>query len=126
MALWRGRSRRKVTGGRRVYARSKRRSEVCREQQFTSLGGTSTKRVRTRGGNLKHRVLKAQTANVYDPKKKVTKPAEIVRVTENPANPHYVRRGILTKGAVVETKLGHARITSRPGQDGVINAVLME
>ncbi|MCK4384091.1 MAG: 30S ribosomal protein S8e, partial [Candidatus Lokiarchaeota archaeon] len=35
------------------------------------------------------------------------------------------RRHILTKGAVVETELGNARITSRPGQHGTLNGILM-
>ena len=46
-------------------------------------------------------------------------------VTENPANKNYVRRNYLTKGAVVTTELGKAKITNRPGQDGCINAVLV-
>ena len=45
---------------------------------------------------------------------------------ENPANPNYVRRNLLTKGAIIKTELGNARILSRPGQDGTINAVLTE
>ena len=51
---------------------------------------------------------------------------EIKDVLENPANPHYVRRDIITKGAIVITDIGKARITSRPGQHGVVNAVLIE
>jgi small subunit ribosomal protein S8e len=31
---------------------------------------------------------------------------------------------VITKGAEIETNLGLARVTSRPGGDGVINAVL--
>ena len=46
-------------------------------------------------------------------------------VVENPANRHFVRRNIMTKGTVIETEKGKARITSRPGQDGTINAVLI-
>jgi small subunit ribosomal protein S8e len=37
----------------------------------------------------------------------------------------YDRRGVITKGAEIETKIGLARVTSRPGGDGVINAVLI-
>ena len=44
---------------------------------------------------------------------------------ENTSNPHYVTRNIMTRGAVVQTEIGLAKITSRPGQDGVINAVLV-
>jgi small subunit ribosomal protein S8e len=44
---------------------------------------------------------------------------------ENQANIHYVRRNIINKGAIIETNLGKARVTSRPGQTGTINAVLL-
>jgi len=33
---------------------------------------------------------------------------------------------LLTKGALIETEIGLARVTSRPGQDGVVNAVRVE
>ena len=52
--------------------------------------------------------------------------ATIEQVTENPSNPNYARRNIITKGAVIETSEGSARVTSRPGQDGQVNAVLVE
>ena len=51
--------------------------------------------------------------------------AKIEIVTANPANRHYVRRNIMTKGTIIKTDKGDARVTSRPGQDGVINAVLI-
>ena len=54
-----------------------------------------------------------------------TEKAEILRVIRNPANVDYDRRGVITKGTVIETKLGLARVTSRPGQQGLINAILM-
>ncbi|MEM3155906.1 MAG: 30S ribosomal protein S8e, partial [Nitrososphaerota archaeon] len=50
---------------------------------------------------------------------------EILGVRSNPANSDFERRGVLTRGAIIETKLGDARVTSRPGSDGVINAVLI-
>jgi len=63
---------------------------------------------------------------VADPKTgKVTR-AKVISVKESEANPHYVRRNIITLGAVVETKIGTAKVTSRPGQDGIVNAVLLE
>lgn len=126
MALWQGRSRRKKTGGRYNVLRSKRKSEIGREQQIAVIGKDSKKRVRTRGGNIKYRVLSSKHANIYDSKKKKTERAEIKSVLENPANPNYVRRNIISKGAIIETDLGKARITSRPGQDGVINGVIVK
>ncbi len=46
-------------------------------------------------------------------------------MVKNGANVDYNRRGVITKGAEIETALGMAKVTSRPGSDGVINAVLM-
>ena len=46
-------------------------------------------------------------------------------VVENKANKDFVRMNILTKGAIIETDLGKAKITSRPGQSGSINAILI-
>ena len=82
--------------------------------------------IRTRGGNLKVRLLSTNIAYVLDRETgKVTK-TEILGVVENPANPHYVRRNIITKGAIIETKLGKVKVTSRPGQDGVVQGVLIK
>ena len=44
--------------------------------------------------------------------------------SKNPANKDYERRGVITKGSVLETELGSARVVSRPGQDGIVNAVI--
>ena len=63
--------------------------------------------------------------NVVDPKTKSSKKVKIKTITENPANRNFVRRNIITKGAVIETELGKAKITGRPGQDAAINAVLL-
>lgn len=125
MALWQGRSKRKPSGGRYRPFRKKQKREISREQQFAFIGETRRKLYRTKGGNRKVRVLKEQHANVLDPRTSTTKKVKIVTVKENSSNPHYVTRNIMTRGAVVQTELGLARITSRPGQDGVINAVLV-
>ncbi|MEK6978329.1 MAG: 30S ribosomal protein S8e [Candidatus Hydrothermarchaeota archaeon] len=126
MALWQGGSKRKITGGRIKAHRGKRKHEMGREQVETGLGERKAKRIRVRGGNSKVRLLTAQNANVINPKTKETKLVKILTVVENSANPHFVRRNIVTKGAVVNTELGKVRVTSRPGQDGNINAVLIE
>ena len=126
MALWQGKSRRKTTGGRLRFHRGKRKTEIGREQQVTVIGKESNKKVRTRGGNTKFRILTTSTVNVYDPKSKKTMKTQIKTVLENPANPHYVRRNIITKGAIIETDKGKAKVTSRPGQHGIINAILIK
>ncbi|MCD6558125.1 MAG: 30S ribosomal protein S8e, partial [Candidatus Aenigmarchaeota archaeon] len=38
----------------------------------------------------------------------------------------FVRRNIITKGAIIMTEDGRAVVTNRPGQEGVINAKLIE
>jgi len=126
MAQWQGKSRRKKTGGRLHYSRGKRKYEIGREKVDTVLGETKVKTIRTRGGNKKHRLLRGNYANVYDPAKKVSKKVEIKDIVENRANIHYVRRQVITCGCVIDTEIGHARVTSRPGQEGNVNAVLIQ
>jgi len=123
MGIWQGRSRRKRTGGRLRPIRKKRRHEIARELQTAVLGPGTVKKYRVRGGNRKMRILTSNTINVYDPATKTTKSAKVVTVRENPANPNYVQRNIITKGAILETDLGLVRVRSRPGQDGVLNGV---
>ena len=125
MAVWQGNSKRSITGRRIRYARNKRRFEIGRESHLTTIGTMKRKAVRTRGKNHKSRTLTADTAYVVDPTTKKTTKTEIITVVENSANIHYVRRNIMNKGAIINTKIGKARITSRPGQSGVINAMLL-
>ena len=60
-----------------------------------------------------------------DPKSGKSFNSKILDVVENTANPNYVRQNIITKGSVIETEKGRAMVTSRPGQHGVVNAVLV-
>ena len=122
---WQGRSRRKFTGGRVTLSRGKRKCEIGRESPETHIGEERKKIIRTRGNNRKVRVLRANMANVTDPKTGETKKVGMEIVVSNPANQHYVRRNVVTKGAVIKTELGDAKVTSRPGQDGTVNAVLI-
>ena len=80
---------------------------------------------RKRSGNVTVRVLGEKMINVSDASGK-TQRVEMTNVVENSADPNYVRRNILTKGAIVETSIGRVRITSRPGMDGVISGVLVD
>jgi small subunit ribosomal protein S8e len=119
-----GRSTRKRTGGRRRHARNKRKHELGHEPTETQVGEQKLKTVDARGGTEKIRAIEVETASVASDDGTVA--AEIENVVENPANPNYVRRNIITKGAVIETSEGEARVTSRPGQDGQVNAELLE
>ena len=125
MALSQGRPRRKQTGARYKAYRKKKQYELGREPSFTKLGKKRVQVLRVMGSNRKLRSLSADTANVFDPKSKSFKQVRIKTITDNPANRHFIRRNIMTRGSVIDTELGKARITSRPGQDGVINAVLI-
>lgn len=125
MALWQGDSRRTKTGRRKRYARSKRKFEIGRERHLTTIGPSTLKKVRTKGNNRKTRAKTIDIAYVVDQKNNKTTKTEIISVVENQANIHYVRRNIINKGAIIETKLGKAKVTSRPGQYGTINAVLL-
>lgn len=125
MAVWQGNSKRSKTGRRIRYARNKRRFEIGREQHLPTIGKMKQKLIRTRGNNKKSRTLTADAAYVIDPKTNKTTKTEIVTVLENSANVHYIRRNIMNKGAIINTKIGKAKITSRPGQSGVINAILL-
>ncbi len=106
--------------------RGKRRFEIGRELQQATVGSGTVKRYRVRGGNQKLRVLTSSTINVYDPATKTSRSAHIVTVRENPANPNYVQRNVITRGAILETDVGLVVVRSRPGQDGVLNGVRVE
>jgi small subunit ribosomal protein S8e len=126
MSVWHGDMRKqKPSGGRRRAYRKKRKSELGSFPAETTLGELKRKTEKERGGNRKFKLLSGKHVCVTDPKTGKTEKAEITRVAKNPANVDYDRRGVITKGAIVETASGLARITSRPGQDGVLNAVLV-
>ncbi len=126
MAIWQGRSLRKISGGRIRRARKKRRYELGREAVLTHIGDRRIKIIRVRGGNFKVKLLRDTYVNVYNPKTGKSEKAKINAVVENPSNPHFAQRNIITKGAIVDTSIGKVRITSRPGQHGVLNGVLLE
>jgi small subunit ribosomal protein S8e len=121
---WQGRSTRKRTGGRRKRGRKKRKHELGDEPTETQVGEKKFKTVVVRGGKEKTHVLQTDEVNYIDGGE--TERVEIQNVAENEANPNYARRDIITKGAVIETPEGRARVVSRPGQDGVVNAVAVE
>ncbi len=126
VARWQGRSTKKPTGGRIWPSRGKRKRELGSEFIEAKLGPTKRVQRRTSGGGIKISSLGTDVANVVDPKTGRAKKSKILAVVENPADPHFVRRNVLTKGAIIETEFGRARVTSRPGQSGIVDAVLLE
>lgn len=126
MSVWHGDShKKKSSGGRKRGYRKKRKFEKGSFPAETILGETKRKVGRRKGGNIKIKVLRGKYACVTDPKSGKTERVEIARVVKNPVNVDYDRRGVITKGAIIETPKGLARVTSRPGQNGVISAVLI-
>ncbi|MBI4139835.1 30S ribosomal protein S8e [Candidatus Woesearchaeota archaeon] len=121
-----GRLKRKPSGGLYTRAGKKKLYELGRKPTNTLIGVKHSSRIiRVRGGNSRQFTLVAHDANLYDPKSRKHVKAVIKTETGNPANVNYVRRNILTKGSIVDTDKGKARITSRPGQHGSVEAVLI-
>lgn len=125
MAVSQLRAKRKVSGGRYIDYRKKKARDLGREPSSTKIGETKNRRFRIRSGKKKFSLLSVDIANVYDKKAKKYMKAKIQTIVENTANRHFIRRNILTKGAVIETDKGKARVTNRPGQENYVNAVLI-
>ncbi len=118
------RSQRKKSGGRTRRFRKPKKYEQGGEPTATTVGDQRIERTRVEGGRNKTRVKQTTTVNLAVDGE-VT-PVAVEGVVENPANPDFVRRDVITKGAIVETEEGRARVTSRPGQDGSADAVRIE
>jgi len=126
LSVWHGDShKKKASGGRKRGYRKKRKFEQGSFPAETILGETKRKVERRKGGNIKIKILRDKYACVTDPKSGKTEKVEVTRIIKNPANVDYDRRGVITKGAIIETPIGLARITSSPGQNGIMNAVLI-
>ncbi|GGM55895.1 small subunit ribosomal protein S8e [Halarchaeum rubridurum] len=121
---YQGRSKRTKTGARTRPHSKKKKHELGRSPTETTVGEGRFRVVDSRGTGTKVRALSTDVANVTDDGE--TEHATIEDVVENDANPNYARRNIITKGAVIETSAGKARVTSRPGQDGQVNAVAVD
>ncbi len=127
MGYYHGNDLKKPSGGKKRPYRGKRKYEAGRPPTETRLSEREARKIiRVRGGNSKVRLKRAVYANVIDPSSNKAQKAKIIRVLETPAHTEFARRGIIIKGAIIETELGKAKVTSRPGQDGVINAILLK
>jgi len=126
LSVWHGDiHKRKPSGGRRRPYRGKRKFESGSFPAETIIGEPRRKISRSHGGNIKVRLVSEKYANVTDASSGKTERVEILRVIKSPSNVDYDRRGVITKQTIIETTLGTARVTSRPGQQGVLNAVLI-
>jgi small subunit ribosomal protein S8e len=116
---------RKASGGFYKRVKGKKLHNLASVPTMTKMGKLKKKCKRILGRNVKFSVLSADIVNVLDPKSKKYSVVKIKTVVDNTANKNFIRRNVMTKGAIVETELGRARITSRPGQEGTVNAVLI-
>jgi small subunit ribosomal protein S8e len=116
---------RKITGGIRHPLKSRRKFQTDRYPNEALMGEQVTVTRKTRGNNRKTSLKTANVVNVVLANGK-TKSSEILKVLANQTNNDYQRRGVITKGAIVETKDGECKIVSRPGQDGTLNGILVK
>ena len=115
----------KITGGRRHPLRIRRKYETNRYPNEALTGPSSTINRKVRGKNQKTALKTIDFVNLAIPNAKV-KRSKIVKVLENPTNSDYQRRGVITKGAILETEDGKCKVVSKPGQHGAVNAVLIK
>ena len=114
----------KITGGRRHPLRSRRKYEMDRFPNEAIIGEQITITRKVRGKNVKTAIKTIDSVNLAIDSK--IKRVKIIKVLENATNNDYQRRGIISKGAILETEEGKCRVVSRPGQHGTVNAILVK
>ena len=119
-------TKRKKTGGKKRAFRTHRVYEQGRQPVETLLGETQRKEVKGISRISKVKLVKADYVNVSNPETGTTERQKILDVVSNPAKADYNRRGVITKGSIIRTEKGLAKIVSRPGQDGSLSAVVYE
>ena len=112
MARSHSRSKRKYTGKKYKHFGKKRKRELARSTIDTEIGDYKVKKQRVLGGNTKLKLFSAMFINVTDPSTNKTSKVRILGFESNEASKDLNRRHILTKGAIVETEIGNAKITS--------------
>ena len=114
----------KITGGRRHPLRSRRKYEIDRFPNEALIGEQITITRKVRGKNVKTSIKTIDSVNLTIDSK--IKRVKIIKVLENATNNDYQRRGVISKGAILETEEGKCRVVSRPGQHGTVNAILVK
>ncbi len=115
----------KITGGRRHPLRTRRKYELDRYPNEPVHGAQITITRHTRGKNRKTALKSIDFVNLSSGDAKVKK-TKILKVLDNATNNDYKRRGIITKGAILEIQEGKCRVVSNPGQTGIVNAILLK
>jgi len=115
---------RKISGGKYHKQRKKKLYEMPGLPRNVKLGETRKKKMRMRGGSLKTVLLMTNKANLIDKKTHKSKVVKIKSIIDVPSN-RYVK-DIMVKGTIIDTDAGRARVTNRPGQEGSVQAVVLE
>ena len=115
-----------INGGRKIAMRGRRKFEIDRYPNEAVIGSNLKVTRRVRGNNNKTALKTVEFANISNPEENKTTKSKILRVIKNAANKDYERRGVITKGTVIETELGLAKVVSRPGQVALINAIQLK
>ncbi len=114
------------------FARTKYEAPKSAEGADAKEAKEARKEFRVRGGGRKVAAERIFYANLATPGSAAggaaggVKKTRVLNVVETPASRHYARENVVVKGAIILTEAGKARVTSRPGQHGVINAVLLK
>ena len=114
----------KITGGRRHVLRSRRKYEMDRFPNEALIGEQITITRKVRGKNVKTAIKTIDSVNLAIDSK--IKRVKIIKVLENATNNDSQRRGVISKGAILETEEVKCRVVSRPGQHGTVNAILVK
>jgi small subunit ribosomal protein S8e len=109
-------------------ARKKRKYGMGGRPADTTVGSVKKKKVKVKGTKTKLKLFSEKFINTIVDGKPIK--CEIVTVKENPANKDYVRRNIITKGALLlakgpDGKELKIKVTSSPGQHGVLNGIVV-
>lgn len=116
-------------GKRKLKFRDKRRAELGNYFSATKLAAAKqetnvAKPTRRRGGAETSTLKQAAFANLQT--KQGFKKVRIKGVMESRDNRNFARQNIITRGTVINTDLGKAVVTNRPGREGSVNAKLIE
>lgn len=115
----------KITGGRRVPLKTRRKYDMDRFPNEAVSGPQVTVTRQVRANHTKTGLKTIDMVNLAIAGGKVKK-TKILKVLENATNSDYQRRGVISKGAILETEDGKCRVVSRPGQHGQVNAILIK
>lgn len=123
----------KLSGGMRRASHKKKIYEgggIWSETKLLAAEGNEGEKrkvAKTKGLRiLKSKLYATNVANIIDPATGKAKRTRILEVVDHPDNPHFTRQMLITKGCTLKTELGLARVTSRPGQHGIVNCVLIK